>query len=129
MKPNDVNVMTNGKRPISAVTVGLLCDLLHLEGMEAQRLAVEAVIDSAKPEKRGVLRRAFFAERVTGEACRERPTEECLTTAHLAASADINFATAHGLWRSEASMGSPPSPRGSQKDSRESEAPRLGSTE
>lgn len=68
MEPTDVNVMSNGKRPISAATVGLLCDLLALEGVEAQRLAAEAVIASAKPEKQGVLRRAFFAASATGAA-------------------------------------------------------------
>lgn len=60
IKPNDVSVMQRGKRPISPATVGLLCDVLKLPGEEASRLAVLAVIQNAKPEKQGVLRRAFF---------------------------------------------------------------------
>ncbi len=52
--------MQAGKRPISPQTVGLLCDVLELDGAEAQRLAAEAIITCAKQERRGVLRRAFF---------------------------------------------------------------------
>ena len=56
----DIQRMASGKRPVSPVTVGLLCDVLELPGSEASRLAVLAIIETAKPEKRGVLRRAFF---------------------------------------------------------------------
>lgn len=56
----DVHKWTTGKRPISPATVGHLCDLLGLDGEEARRLAAEAVIEAARPEKQGVLRRAFF---------------------------------------------------------------------
>jgi hypothetical protein len=46
--------------------VGMLCDVLEIDGAEAQRLAVEAIIATAKEEKRGILRRAFFALSATG---------------------------------------------------------------
>lgn len=66
--PGDVNSMVRGKRTITPATVGQLCDLLGLDGEEARRLAAEAVIAAAKPEKQGVLRRAFFALSATGAA-------------------------------------------------------------
>jgi len=50
-----------GKRAISATTVGLLCDVLKLDGQEARRLAAEAVIGTTKTrERQTILRRAFF---------------------------------------------------------------------
>ena len=50
-----------GLRPVTPVTVGKLCDVLELPGIEAQRLAAEAVISSAQDSSlKEVLRRAFF---------------------------------------------------------------------
>lgn len=69
IKPQDVQAMASGKRPISPATVAMLCDVLKLPGEEAQRLAALAVIGNAPPEKRGVLRRAFFALSLAGAAC------------------------------------------------------------
>lgn len=65
----EISALALGTRPISPVTVGQLCDLLTLDGIDAQRLAVEAVIASAKPEKQVVLRRAFFAQPGTAVLC------------------------------------------------------------
>lgn len=62
----EISDLASGKRPISPAMVGLLCDVLNIEGAEAQRLAAEAIILTAKAEKRGVLRRAFFARSTTG---------------------------------------------------------------
>lgn len=67
--PGDVNDMAKGRRPISPTCVGLLCDLLELDGTEAQRLAAEAIVNCAKEKQRGTLRRAFFACSVTGAIC------------------------------------------------------------
>jgi hypothetical protein len=63
---NHPNEWRAGKRPISPTTIAMLCDLLRLEGLEAQRLAALAIIANAKPGKREVLRRAFFVSWVTG---------------------------------------------------------------
>ena len=88
----DVHKWSTGKRPISPATVGQLCDLLKLDGVEAQRLAAEAVIATAKPEKQGVLRRAFFALSATGVAYGEAlmtVTGDSVTTGLQVASASI----------------------------------------
>lgn len=66
---SEISEMTSGRRPVSPAMVGLLCDVLELDGLEAQRLAAEATIATAKPEKQGVLRRAFFACWAIGVAC------------------------------------------------------------
>jgi len=55
----DISQMKAGNRAISPLTVGLLRDVLELEGEEARRLAVEAIVATAKPNRAGVLRRAF----------------------------------------------------------------------
>lgn len=60
IRPTDVSVMQSGKRPITAATVGLLCDVLELPAEDARRLAVTAVIDGASGEKKIALARAFF---------------------------------------------------------------------
>lgn len=68
----------HGKRAISPETVGLLAEVLHLDGDEARRLAVMAVIENPKNrEKAGVLRRAFFVCWVIGVAvfCGAETTE------------------------------------------------------
>lgn len=61
----------NGDRSVSPMTVGLLCDVLELDGDEARRLGAMAIIATAKPEKRGVLRRSFFGLSESGAACGE----------------------------------------------------------
>lgn len=83
-----------GKRPISPATVGQLCDVLGLDGEEARRLAAEAVIASAKPEKQGVLRRAFFVSE-SGAMCGARlldANDESVTAALLVVIAAIDAA-------------------------------------
>lgn len=90
----DVHKWLTGKRPVSPVTVGQLCDLIHLDGDEARRLAAEAVIATAKPEKQGVLRRAFFVLG-SGALCGELLNESTggqQTKARLAAAAAIEMA-------------------------------------
>ena len=58
-----------GKRHISPVTVGLLADVMQLDGEEARRLAAEAIVSNPKnAERREVLRRAFFVSLATGGA-------------------------------------------------------------
>ncbi len=64
--PGDINDMVKNRRTVSPAMVGLLCVVLELDSSEAQRLAVEAIIATAKEGKRGVLRRAFFALSATG---------------------------------------------------------------
>lgn len=90
----DVHKWTTGKRPISPATVGQLCDLLGLDGEEARRLAAEAVIASAKPEKQGVLRRAFFVSE-SGTVCGAKlldANDESVTAALLVVIAAIDAA-------------------------------------
>ena len=90
----DVHKWLTGKRPVSPATVGQLCDLLHLDGEEARRLAAEAVIATAKPEKQGVLRRAFFVS-ASGALCGELlngSNGELQTKALLVATAAIEGA-------------------------------------
>ena len=49
-------------RPMTAVTVGLLADVVGLSPDDAQRMALIAVIEGVKDtKKQGVLRRLFFA--------------------------------------------------------------------
>jgi len=85
----DLSEMRAGRRPISPMTVGLLCDVLELDGEEARRLAIDAIVATAKPQRAGVLRRAFFgrlgaggffAEGVAERAIRYGPDR--VTTAH-----------------------------------------------
>lgn len=90
----DVHKWLTGKRTVSPVTVGQLCDLLGLDGEEARRLAAEAVIATAKPEKQGVLRRAFFVS-AGGVLCGEMLNSsngELQTEARLVANAAIEVA-------------------------------------
>lgn len=63
------NEWRNGKRTITPTTVGFLCNVVGIEGPEAVRLATDAVIASAKPEKQGVLRRVFLHSLGTGATC------------------------------------------------------------
>lgn len=61
MERQDVHAMARGARPVTPTTVALLCDVLELPGVEAQRLAALAVVQNAKDSSlREVLRRAFF---------------------------------------------------------------------
>lgn len=112
---SNVHNMATGKRSISPATVGLLCDVLELDGEEARRLAAEAVIANAKGEKAGVLRRAFFGWPRLGVALAlgllppplltmsdeveamedEQPTE----TVQLAAAPELSSLTIYRLWR------------------------------
>lgn len=62
----EVSAMQRGARPVSGATVGMLCDLLELDGEESRRLLALAIVGAAPPEKQGVLRRAFFVSWVTG---------------------------------------------------------------
>lgn len=66
MPRQNVSQLVAGTRTMSPTTVAQLGDLLRLDGAEVQRLAAEATIEAAPEEKRGVLRRAFFALRATG---------------------------------------------------------------
>lgn len=66
---SEITELQSGRRQISPVTVGLLADVLELDGEEARRLAVLAIVAGAKGEKAGVLRRAFFVCWGTGVAC------------------------------------------------------------
>lgn len=93
-KQQEVTRWATGKRPLSPATVGLLCDVLRLDGAEAQRLAAEATISTAAPEKQGVLRRAFFAASGTGVACGVAlltASDVCVTTGQRVASAVIKL--------------------------------------
>jgi hypothetical protein len=58
--PQELALMKSGKRPLSPTHVGMLCDLLKLNGDEAREWLAIAVCENAKDEKQGVLRRAFF---------------------------------------------------------------------
>lgn len=86
---SEISELKAGRRAFSPATVALLCDVLELEGTEAQRLAAEAVIAAAKGEKAGVLRRAFFGWprlgaalfAVVGLAPTTRDAEACESTA------------------------------------------------
>lgn len=69
ISPQALSAMKLGTMPVSPATVGLLCDVMELEGEEARRLAVLAIVANAKPEKRGVLRRAFFVCWAAGATC------------------------------------------------------------
>jgi hypothetical protein len=61
VSPHHPHEWKRGDRAITPALVGRLCDLMNLPGSEAQRLAAEAVILSAKDSSlREVLRRAFF---------------------------------------------------------------------
>lgn len=73
------NEWRSGVRPVSPMTVGLLCDVLELDGEEARRLGALAIIATAKPEKRGVLRRSFFGllDSGAGSGEAERPQMLC----------------------------------------------------
>jgi hypothetical protein len=63
----DVQHIQAGKRPVSPEIVGFLADVLELDGDEARRLAIMAMIENPKnKEKAGVLRRAFFVCWVIG---------------------------------------------------------------
>lgn len=106
--PGDVNSMVRGKRTITPATVGQLCDLLGLDGEEARRLAAEAVIAAAKPEKQGVLRRAFFALSATGAgsgAVAMITNDAFVTTARRAVSAAIKSTMYKVSTRSTAEQG------------------------
>lgn len=66
----EVSDWRKGRRTISPITTGLICDVLNLRPDEAQRLVALAVIASAPPEKAGVLRRVFFVcTRAGGATC------------------------------------------------------------
>lgn len=53
--------MRAGREPVTPETVGLLADVVGLDGEEARRLAALAVCENPKnAERAGVLRRAFF---------------------------------------------------------------------
>lgn len=108
----DVHKWMTGKRAVSPATVGQLCDLLGLDGDEARRLAAEAVIATAKPEKQGVLRRAFFVSasgQLSGEVLDESNGEKQTAALRVATvviesamslhSASATRATACGLAR------------------------------
>lgn len=57
----------SGVRTITPETVAILCDVLELPGVEAQRLAAIAVVEAAKnSSKRERLKRAFFGCWVAG---------------------------------------------------------------
>lgn len=59
--PQRVDEWKHGKRPLTPETVGLLCDVCHLDGEEARRLLALAVVSNPKNADRAeVLRRAFF---------------------------------------------------------------------
>lgn len=61
VKPQHINAWKHGDRPMTPETVAELCDLLQLDGEEARRLAVLAVVENPKNrEKAPLLRRAFF---------------------------------------------------------------------
>ena len=126
----DVHKWTTGKRPLSPATVGQLCDLLQLEGNDAQRLAAEAIINNAKPEKQGVLRRAFFAPLDDGRPTAETSNEETAESTTSAPQVEnvgidaaesritiydlcLQVATAAGHLLGKVNMGRPPFPRGS----------------
>lgn len=65
---SEVSQWRLGHRPVSPMTVGLLCHLLNLRPEEAQRLAALAVVEAAPPDKASVLRRVFFASTQIGVA-------------------------------------------------------------
>lgn len=68
LKPQQISSMRAGRIPISPQTVGLLCEVLELQPDEAQRLAAEAIVRNAKPERRATLMRAFFGRSLAGAA-------------------------------------------------------------
>lgn len=65
--PTQLSNMRAGRIPITPERVGLLCDVLELDGEEARRLLALAVVASAKDKSRAeVLRRAFFVSLALG---------------------------------------------------------------
>lgn len=98
MKPQDIQAMHAGRRPVSPETVGLLCDVLQLDGEEARRLAVEAIVGNPKnAEKAQVLRRAFFVAWALGVlVCGFSATEET----QAAANSDRNAPVVSGGYQS-----------------------------
>ena len=54
--------MRAGRAPISPETIGVLCDIAHIDPHESGRMALEAIVSHPKNASRAeVLRRAFFA--------------------------------------------------------------------
>jgi hypothetical protein len=65
--PSQITDMRKGVVTISPQTVGLLADVLELDGDEARRLAASAIVSNAPPDRRAALRRAFFVCWAIGE--------------------------------------------------------------
>jgi len=63
-----VSAWKNGLEPMTAESIGLLCDVAELSAEEARRLAVLQLIERAKPARKEALRRAFFVSLAAGVA-------------------------------------------------------------
>lgn len=75
LHPSEISDMRRGQKPLSPERVGLLCDVLELDGEEARRLLAEAVVLNAKsPTRKEVLRRAFFVSWALGVVVLATPT-------------------------------------------------------
>lgn len=76
LHPSQLSDMRAGRKPISPETVGLLCDVLELDGEEARRLLAMAVVTNPKNKARAlVLRRAFFVSWALGVAFATTPSD------------------------------------------------------